>query len=283
MGRTKGKPIENGVTLTPQDQILTPQAKENMDNLDTILKEIRDSRQAIENKLGMITMEINIIKDDQTKLSDRLKQRESTVAEILLTHNDNKNAIERLQQQMEILQERVEDAEGRSRRNNIHIIGLPEGKEGSNPTRYIETWLQSIAKDRLSVYFVVEIAHPKLCITHDQKTHFFDSPDLVCTWLDENIPHSQAEEQNRGPHAKQLPQPRRDKRNKAQILWKRTGPTLCQALEGLNNALQTAHSLREMNSSPCGTASSVDSMAASDSEGSLALFPDITPQIDRDF
>ncbi|KAJ1173541.1 hypothetical protein NDU88_005372 [Pleurodeles waltl] len=43
--------MENGVTSTPQDQILTPQAKENMDKLDTTLKEIRDSRQAIENRL----------------------------------------------------------------------------------------------------------------------------------------------------------------------------------------------------------------------------------------
>ncbi|KAJ1153565.1 hypothetical protein NDU88_006324 [Pleurodeles waltl] len=151
--------MENGVTSTPQDQILTPQAKGNMDKLDTILKKIRDYRQAIENRLGMITMEINIMKDDQTKLSDRLKQTESTVAEILLTHNDNKNDFERLQQQMEILQERVEDAEGRSLRNNIRIIGLPEGKEGSDQTQYIKTWLQSIAKDRLSVHFVVERAH----------------------------------------------------------------------------------------------------------------------------
>ncbi|KAJ1215907.1 hypothetical protein NDU88_003514 [Pleurodeles waltl] len=167
--------MENGVTPTPQDQIPMPQVKENMDKLDTMLKEIRDSRLAIENGLE------------------------------------------------------------------------------------------------------------KLRITHDQKTHFFDSPDLVCTWLDENFPHSRAEEQNSGPHAKQLPQPRRDKRNKAQMLRKRTGPTLCQALEGQNKALQTAGSLREMNSSPCVTASSVDSMAASDSEGSLALFPNITPQIARDF
>ncbi|KAJ1151694.1 hypothetical protein NDU88_004474 [Pleurodeles waltl] len=79
--------MENGVTPTPQDQIPTPQAKKNMDKLDTILKEIRDSRQAIENRLG---------------------------------------------------------------------------KEGSDPTRYIETWLQYIAKGRLLVHFVVERAHVSL-------------------------------------------------------------------------------------------------------------------------
>ncbi|KAJ1130319.1 hypothetical protein NDU88_008672 [Pleurodeles waltl] len=154
-GQTNGKRCN----LTPQNQIPTSQAKENMDKLDTVLKEIRDSRQAIENRLDMITTDMNIMKDDQAKLSDRLKQTESTVADILPTHYYNKNAIVKLQQQMETLQERIEDAEGRSWCNNIRIIGLPEGKEGSDPTQYIESWLQSIAKDRLSVHFVVERAH----------------------------------------------------------------------------------------------------------------------------
>ncbi|KAJ1115811.1 hypothetical protein NDU88_004033 [Pleurodeles waltl] len=95
--------MENGVTPTPQNQIPTPQAKENMDKLDTILKEIRDSRQAIDNRLDMITTDMNIMKDDQAKLSDKLKQTESTVADILPTHNDNTNAIVKLQQQMETL------------------------------------------------------------------------------------------------------------------------------------------------------------------------------------
>ncbi|KAJ1201896.1 hypothetical protein NDU88_005700 [Pleurodeles waltl] len=69
------------------------------DKLDIILQEIRDSRQAGEKKLGSITIELNILKDNQKKLSDRLKQAESNVAEILPTHNENKNAIERIQQQ----------------------------------------------------------------------------------------------------------------------------------------------------------------------------------------
>ncbi|KAJ1104039.1 hypothetical protein NDU88_001454 [Pleurodeles waltl] len=336
-----------------------------MDKLDTMLKEIRDSRQAIENRLDMITTDMNIMKDDQAKLSDRLKQTESTVADILPTHNDNKNAIAKLQQQMDALQERIEDAEGHSQHNKILIIGLPEGKEGNDPTRYIETWLQSIAKDKLLIHFVVERAHripgrkpisgaparhviaqilnyrdrdvtlqvareldpiiidnarislypdytmtvqkrrasfqiikqrlrkmeikyailfpAKLRITHNQKMHFFDSPDLVSTWLDKNIPYSRAVEQNNGHHAGQLRQHRRDKRNKDQLSRKRTGPTQRQALEEQNNALQTAGSQRGMNSSPCRTASSLDSNAASDSEGSMVLFPDITPQLARDF
>ncbi|KAJ1138644.1 hypothetical protein NDU88_005025 [Pleurodeles waltl] len=78
---------------------------------------------------------------------------------MLPTHNEKGTAIELLQQQVQALQERAEDAEGRSRRNNIRILGTPEGKEGKNPTQYVEEWLKSIVEDRLSVHFVVDRAH----------------------------------------------------------------------------------------------------------------------------
>ncbi|KAJ1149328.1 hypothetical protein NDU88_002138 [Pleurodeles waltl] len=99
---------------TPEDPMLTIPSGGKMDKLDVILQEIKDSRQAIEKKLASITIELSILKDDQKKLSDRMKQTESNVAEILPTHKENKNAIEHLQQQAEALQERVKDAEGRS-------------------------------------------------------------------------------------------------------------------------------------------------------------------------
>ncbi|KAJ1165689.1 hypothetical protein NDU88_006106 [Pleurodeles waltl] len=135
MGRTKGKHSEDMEKLTPEDPVQTTPPGDQTDKLDIILQEIRDSRQAIEKKLGSIMIELNILKDDQKKLSDRMKQTESNVAEILPTHKENKDAIEHLQQQVKALQERVEDAEGRYLHNNVYIIGLLEGKEGRNPTQ----------------------------------------------------------------------------------------------------------------------------------------------------
>ncbi|KAJ1099120.1 hypothetical protein NDU88_004224 [Pleurodeles waltl] len=57
MGRTKGKHSENGEASGPNDP--TP------DKLDLIQQEIKDSRQAIENRLGSITAELNILRDDK--------------------------------------------------------------------------------------------------------------------------------------------------------------------------------------------------------------------------
>ncbi|KAJ1169263.1 hypothetical protein NDU88_001169 [Pleurodeles waltl] len=159
MGRTKRKQMEGGDLPTPEDHGLLRPAKDSVDKLDIILQEIKDSRQAIENRLSSITIELNILKNDQANLSERIKHTESDITEILPTHNTYKTTIAKLQQQVEVLQERVEDAEGRSRHNNIRILGLPEGTEGRDPTHYVETWLQSLATDRLSVHFTVERAH----------------------------------------------------------------------------------------------------------------------------
>ncbi|KAJ1204399.1 hypothetical protein NDU88_008177 [Pleurodeles waltl] len=132
------------------------------DKLDIILQEIRDSRQAIEKKLGSITIELNILKDDQKKLSDRLKQAESNVAEILPTHNENKNAIERLQQQIV--------------KKRLRTEGL-----------------------KYALLFPA-----RLRVTFNQKTHFFDTPDSACDWLDVTFPHLGSEERDalppRQPH-----------------------------------------------------------------------------------
>ncbi|KAJ1138688.1 hypothetical protein NDU88_005069 [Pleurodeles waltl] len=65
VGRTKGKHKENGEASGPSDPTLEILVKYPADKLDLILQEIKDSRQAIENRLGSITAELNILRDDK--------------------------------------------------------------------------------------------------------------------------------------------------------------------------------------------------------------------------
>ncbi|KAJ1088897.1 hypothetical protein NDU88_002051 [Pleurodeles waltl] len=113
----KGKQFEDVETPTPDGLTPVSSAKGHADKLDVILQEIKDSRLAIERKLGSITSELSMLVEDQKKLSDRKKQTETSIAGILPTHRENKSAIELLQQQVEVLQERVEDAEGWTQHN----------------------------------------------------------------------------------------------------------------------------------------------------------------------
>ncbi|KAJ1202896.1 hypothetical protein NDU88_006691 [Pleurodeles waltl] len=91
MGRTKDKQFEDMETPTSGGPAPMTSAKGQTDKLDVILQEIKDSREAIEHRLGAITTELSILKDDQRKLPDRIKQIKTSVAEILPTHRENKN------------------------------------------------------------------------------------------------------------------------------------------------------------------------------------------------
>ncbi|KAJ1115103.1 hypothetical protein NDU88_003329 [Pleurodeles waltl] len=123
--------------------------------LDVILQEIRESQLAIEQRLGSITAELGILKDNQKKLADRIKQMLPPTYLPKRTVRTQSSTYKSMWK----LFKRVEDTEGRSRRNNVCIIGLPEGKEGKDATHYVETWLKTIAKDRLSPHFTIERAH----------------------------------------------------------------------------------------------------------------------------
>ncbi|KAJ1088931.1 hypothetical protein NDU88_002085 [Pleurodeles waltl] len=159
MGRTKGKHTDGKDVPTSGDQEPAVTIDVPIDKLDVILQKIRESRVATKQRLGSITMELNILKDDQKKITDRLKQTPTNVASILPDHKEHTTAIEHLQHQVEALQERVEDAEGRFRRNNICVIGLPEGKEGRDATQYVEDWLRALTMVKLSIHFTIERAH----------------------------------------------------------------------------------------------------------------------------
>lgn len=45
---------------------------------------------------------------------------------------------------MDMLSKKCEDLEGRSRLNNIHLVGVPEGSEGQQPTKFASTLLQDL-------------------------------------------------------------------------------------------------------------------------------------------
>ncbi|KAJ1087947.1 hypothetical protein NDU88_001106 [Pleurodeles waltl] len=118
----------------------------------------------------------------------------------------------------------------------------------------------------------------RLRVTFNQKTHFFETPDSACDWLDATFPHLGNEERSDALPPRQPHQSRRSGRGRMQSARKKTGPTMLQVLEGRNEALQSAYSLQGTDSSPHGPPSSIDSATAFESEGSSALFPAVTPQ-----
>ncbi|XP_013856279.1 uncharacterized protein LOC106512146 [Austrofundulus limnaeus] len=49
-----------------------------------------------------------------------------------------------LKDMVEFISKKCEDLEGRSRLNNVRVVGVPEGSEGSGPTDFVATLLQDL-------------------------------------------------------------------------------------------------------------------------------------------
>ncbi|KAJ1159119.1 hypothetical protein NDU88_011789 [Pleurodeles waltl] len=111
------------------------------DKLDLILQQIVESRLAIEQQMGAPITDVSFLKDEHCKLAGRVKTNETTLAVLECTNEVHATKINNLTRQVELLQERAEDDEGRACRNNTRILGVLEGTEGQLPTQYIENWL----------------------------------------------------------------------------------------------------------------------------------------------
>ncbi|KAJ1156502.1 hypothetical protein NDU88_009221 [Pleurodeles waltl] len=134
--------------------------------LDPILQEIKDSCAAIEQRLGVTTIDNALIKDEHHKLTESVKMTKTTISVLEPAKDDQATQIITLKHQVKLLQERANFAEGRARRHYIRIIGQPEGMEGLTTKQYIEQGLRtSVAPEDLSEIFVVEraIEYPLKC------------------------------------------------------------------------------------------------------------------------
>lgn len=104
------------------------------DNLTAFLDE-KFAR--FESTLDTITSRLEDNTKRITEAENRVSRTEDKMAEL-------HNKISSLEKTVQSLSERAEDAENRSRRDNIRIIGLKEGAEGRQPVKFFETWLPKL-------------------------------------------------------------------------------------------------------------------------------------------
>ncbi|KAJ1081703.1 hypothetical protein NDU88_001881 [Pleurodeles waltl] len=65
-------------------------------------------------------------------------------------------------EQVEVLESRLDDAEGWLRHKNVRMVGLPKGAKGSDAVTYVKQWLrQLLLQDTFSQFFLLECAHRK--------------------------------------------------------------------------------------------------------------------------
>ena len=168
MGKTKG-PREAGPNAELQTGAhaeggISSNGKELPDalqlHLDKVLEAIKTTREALEHKIDSVVIDVGLLRADHKKVAEKVETNKLLLADIQPKVGDNTENIAKLTEKMEVLERKMEDLEGRDRRSNIRVIGLPEGTEDSDMVKFLENWIrEEVAGDALSSFVALERAH----------------------------------------------------------------------------------------------------------------------------
>lgn len=130
--------------------------KQNMDKLS----------QDINKKLDKVSQEINgkldNIAGDIQGLTERMEEAESRVLQVESWAEEATAALGSCLEQQKKLQQKVIDLESRSRRNNIRLFGLDEGKETNPISKYIDAFLKTQQQIPEDINLKIQRAHRSL-------------------------------------------------------------------------------------------------------------------------
>lgn len=131
-----------------------------MRDTDRLLEAITLCHTSLTAQIEEVKTDISLIRQDLQKLRERVKDAETRIstAEDAIPPLQSKS--ERMQRQITQLIAKQDEMENRMRRCNIHLIGLPEGAEGKDPSTYLEQLLISTyGHEAISPMLTVERAH----------------------------------------------------------------------------------------------------------------------------
>ncbi len=120
--------IANGIKLAFKEQqstldsVVTSAVRDAVDSvLIPALRKLREDIQATNNSVKELREEA---------MAAAAKQTRDRVDSVQADTREDRNAVTDLRNQLERLTEKMTDMEDKSRRNNIRLVGLPEGMEG---------------------------------------------------------------------------------------------------------------------------------------------------------
>lgn len=125
--------------------------------LATISRDIKDLKQELRHELTAFKDELkremkeeitNLRQEIDRKLTENnwelqaqqvsISEAQTRIAEVEEWKTDANDALTKMMEQTHRMQGKLTDLEGRSRRNNIRVFGLPEDTEGNSTARYLE-------------------------------------------------------------------------------------------------------------------------------------------------
>ncbi|KAJ1122584.1 hypothetical protein NDU88_001070 [Pleurodeles waltl] len=167
-------------------------------SLSDLLNAIEGSRSDMVAKIDSVAIEVNLLRTNIRKVVERVTTTEGHVENLQPEVAGVRDTVSSLQKLTFRLEEHIEDAKGRSQRNNLCFMAFPENAKGQSAELFLEEWIATATALRpheLSKFFTVERAHRALvplthAMRHHRSTVLFSSSRCnftVCT--DEGITH----------------------------------------------------------------------------------------------
>ena len=129
-------------------------------SLADIMTALQGVRTTLETKIDAVSTEITLLRADFHKMRDRVTETEKNIVVLRAENQQLKQQVQGLQRTTTAQGVKLDDLEGRSRRNNIRITGVPEKAEGRSADLFVEDLIkEGLRPHGLSNYFSVERAH----------------------------------------------------------------------------------------------------------------------------
>ena len=122
--------------ITKEIRELKEEIKNDITALDTSFK------QEFANFKGDVNNRLKANKEELQEQKKSLNEAQARIEELETFNMEAKDALLTTLREQRKLQEKLTDLEGRSRRNNVRIFGVPEGSEGDSVIRFVEEILQ---------------------------------------------------------------------------------------------------------------------------------------------
>lgn len=155
--------IANGIKLALQEQqsalnvIVASAVQEAVDSF--LVPALRDLRTDIQKTKD----EVKDIRGDLDRVTTSAKSANDRVNSLQATAREDRRTVIQLQKQLDELTEKLTDLEDRSRRNNVRIVGLPEGAEGSDAVSYLKAnlplWIPSLKGQSIDIERAHRVYH----------------------------------------------------------------------------------------------------------------------------
>lgn len=161
MNSKKNKEAKSGFvqrTLDEANPTASPHREKDIASA-AILAELKQFRQENNDNMTAMTAAITSLEQTVENLGDRLTQAENRINQVEDESARSSRLMGYLLRRERQLEERCEDLENYTRKNNLRVYGVPEGKETGDVAKWVETFLTELLDLPEDSPLMIERAH----------------------------------------------------------------------------------------------------------------------------